>query len=187
MFPKTAFGGRRRCGTFALAAICFTREIVQGIFDERIFDEHGSLKKQSPFRARGSQSCRIRGGGRRLWFAVDADCRSRSVESSPRPDRGGALRHHECRRASRRSEGDANNAQAGTRTGRPWSEAGATGEPSDTIDLAFVSSWRPSPYPVRDADFVRHSRSRKFLCARSRQRTLTNAAHMAASMAPAKT
>jgi hypothetical protein len=127
-FPKTRSPRTTVFRNFRARPDLFNRGIVRGIFDE-----HRSFEKRSAFRAKGSQSCRIRAGARRLRLAVDADCRSRSVESSARPNRGGSLCHHQCRRTSRRRDGDANDAQAGTRTGRPCAEAGSTGKPCDTL------------------------------------------------------
>jgi hypothetical protein len=78
---------------------------------------------------------------------------------------------------SRRRDGDADNAQAGDRTGCPCSEAGSTDKSSDTIGPGFSCDHLP-----RERDSARRNTR-----SGSRQRMLTNAAHSAARIAPAKT
>ena len=138
-------------------------------------------ERKARIRAKGSQSCGVRPGRRRFRFAVNADRRSRSVESPPRPDRGGPLRYHQRRRASRRRDGDANDAQAGTRTGRPCAEAGSTGKPCDTIGGVRCG------FGEGDRSRSAFAPAQMSLRAGSPQRILTNAAHSAARIAPAKT
>ena len=173
-FPKTRSPRTTVFRNFRARPDLFNRGIVRGIFDE-----HRSLEEWSAFRAQGSQSCRIRAGGRRLRLAVDADCRSRSVESSARPNRGGSLCHHQCRRTSRRRDGDANNAQAGTRTGRACAEAGSTGKPCDTLGVC-CARWG-------DIGDSRSASRLVDVSVRSFQRILTKVAHSPARMAPART
>jgi hypothetical protein len=152
------------------------RGIVRGIFDER-----QSLEERSSLPARVRQSCHICAGCRRLRLVVNADRRSRSVESSARSDRGDPLCHHQRCRAGRRSDGNSDDAQTGSRTGSPSPEARPTGNPRESIGFSrsLVSRHLAAGNDAEDS-------CQLSLHVGVAQRMLTKAAHMAANMAPAR-